>query len=191
MPSNRTVAIYGAYGHTGRFIVAELVRKGLTPILSGRHLHKLNGVSEAHGGLEVRVATLDAPASHDQAIRGADAVINWVGPFAETTAPVIETALRARIPYLDIVAEPDIAATTFGGYADRARRVGIAVVPAVGFYGGLGDLLATAAMGDWSRADEITLGIFAQQLAPTPGTRNDQDGGRTQAGRRLVPPAVN
>jgi hypothetical protein len=40
-------------------------------------------------------------------------------------------------------------------YADRAREGGIVIIPAMAFYGGLGDLLATAAMGDWTIADEI------------------------------------
>jgi hypothetical protein len=36
MTSNRAVTVFGAYGHTGRFVVAELCRRGWAPILSGR-----------------------------------------------------------------------------------------------------------------------------------------------------------
>lgn len=36
MTSNRVLTVYGAYGHTGRFVVAELRKRGWTPILSGR-----------------------------------------------------------------------------------------------------------------------------------------------------------
>ena len=42
--SDRTVAVFGAAGHTGRFVVSELRRRGLTPILSGRDAAKLNAV---------------------------------------------------------------------------------------------------------------------------------------------------
>jgi hypothetical protein len=41
----------------------------------------------------------------------------------------------------------------------------------MGFYGGLGDLLATAAMGDWASADEIRIGIALDSWRPTLGTR--------------------
>jgi uncharacterized protein YbjT (DUF2867 family) len=187
MPSNGTVAVFGASGHTGGFIVAELLRKGFRPVLSGRHLHKLNAVGTAHGGLEAREASLDAPVSLDQAMRGTAAVINCAGPFSVTAVPMIEAALRARIPYLDVVAEPDIAAATFEGYAGRAREAGVAIVPAVGFYGGLGDLLATAAMGDWSQADEITLAYALSSWKPTLGTRATIAAAEERrGGRRLV-----
>ena len=34
--SGQTVAVFGAYGHTGRFVVAELLERGYVPILAGR-----------------------------------------------------------------------------------------------------------------------------------------------------------
>src|SRR5258708_11405090 len=136
---HRPVTVYGAYGHTGRFVVAELRRRGLTPILSGRDADKLNAIGAAHPGLEMRCAMVDSPGSLDSAVAGAAAVINCAGPFARTAAPVIEAALRARIPYLDVAAEPEANADTFEQYATRARDAGIVVVPAMAFYGGLGD----------------------------------------------------
>jgi short subunit dehydrogenase-like uncharacterized protein len=118
MTSNRTVAVFGAYGHTARFVIAEAVKKGLKPVLSGRDIHKLNAVGAAHGGLEARAASIDASASLDRAFQGVAAIINCAGPFSVTAAPVIDVALRARIPYLDVVAEPDIAGAVFERYAD-------------------------------------------------------------------------
>src|SRR5262245_48699640 len=101
MISNRTVTVFGAYGHTGRFVVSELCKRGWTPILSGRDHVKLNAVGKAHQGLDVRVAVMNDPASLDHAISGAAAVINCAGPFIDTAAPVIEAALRSGIHYLD------------------------------------------------------------------------------------------
>ena len=48
--SNQTVAVFGAYGHTGRFVVSELVRRGWTPIASGRDASKLNALGAAYPG---------------------------------------------------------------------------------------------------------------------------------------------
>ena len=89
MISNRTVAVFGAYGHTGRFVVAELYKRGWEPILSGRNAAKLNAVAGEHPQSETRLASVDDPTSLDHAIAGASAVINCAGPFVDTAIPII------------------------------------------------------------------------------------------------------
>src|ERR1700722_16996621 len=93
---NRTIAVYGAYGHTGRFIVAELLKRGWTPILSGRDPVQLHAFAAKYPSLDARPASIDDPASLDRALAGSVAVINGAGPFLDTAAPLIEAALRAR-----------------------------------------------------------------------------------------------
>lgn len=181
------VTVYGAYGHTGRFVVAELLRRGLIPILAGRDMDKLNAIGALHPRLEMRRAVVDNPVSLDDAVAGAAAVINCAGPFAWTAAAVIDAALRARIPYLDVAAELEANADTFGQYASRARDAHIVVMPAMAFYGGLGDLLATAAMGDWPDADEISVAYALSSWKPTLGTRaTGQVSKQRRGGRRVV-----
>ena len=181
------VTVFGAYGHTGRFVVAELRQRGWTPILSGRDPAKLVAFGAAHPHAQIRPATADEPASLDAAIAGAAAVINCAGPFATTAAPVIEAALRARIPYLDVAAEIEANADTFEQFSDRARDAGIVIVPAMAFYGGLGDLLATAATGDWPAADEISIAYGLDRWRPTPGTTvAGQVSRQRRDGRRIV-----
>ncbi|MEU2548496.1 saccharopine dehydrogenase NADP-binding domain-containing protein [Streptomyces roseolus] len=170
MGSGRPVTVFGAYGHTGRFVVAELAARGFTPVLSGRNARTLEEMAHAHG-LEARVASVDDPASLDRALAGTAAVINCAGPFASTTGPVIEAALRARIPYLDVAAELEANLDTFAHYRERARDAGAVIVPAMAFFGGLGDLLTTAAMGDWTEADEAHIAYALSSWHPTAGTR--------------------
>ncbi|MFC9977440.1 saccharopine dehydrogenase NADP-binding domain-containing protein [Spirillospora sp. NPDC127200] len=171
MTAGQTVAVFGAYGHTGRFVVAELRERGFVPVLSGRDAGRLAELAASWPGLEVRPATADDPASLDRALAGAAAVVNAAGPFASTAAPVIEAALRAGVPYVDVAAEIEANADTFAHFADRARAAGAVVVPAVAFFGGLGDLLATAAMGDWTAADEVHVAYALSSWHPTAGTR--------------------
>ena len=171
MGSSHTVAVFGAYGHTGRFVVAELRDRGFVPILSGRDADKLQALAASHPGLDVRSASVDDPASLDRALDGAAAVINSAGPFAATAGPVIEAALRAGIPYVDVAAEIEANVDTFTHFADRARAAGTVVVPAMAFFGGLGDLLATTAMGDWTAADEAHIAYWLSNWHPTAGTR--------------------
>ncbi|MFB8274912.1 saccharopine dehydrogenase NADP-binding domain-containing protein [Nocardia colli] len=176
-----TVTVYGAYGHTGRFIVAELVRRGWTPILSGRNTSRLHEVAADYPGATVRPAAVDDPEALDRAVAGSVAVINAAGPFGDTVSPLVEAALRARIHYLDVSAEVEVVAKTVATYQDQAADAGIVIAPAVAFYGGLGDLLATAALADLAVADEIHLAFALDSWIPTEGTRA---AGRASRGRR-------
>lgn len=182
-----TVAVYGATGHTGRFIVEELLRRGVATIAAGRDEERLEKLAAEWGTVGVRTASVDDPDSLDRALAGASAVVNAAGPFAVTAGPVVEAALRAGIPYVDVAAEIEANAATFA-YDDAARAAGIAVVPAMAFYGGLGDLLASAAMGrgmeEWTDADEVHVAYGLSSWRPTAGTReagkvsHDRRGGR-------------
>ncbi|MFJ8078181.1 saccharopine dehydrogenase family protein [Streptomyces sp. NPDC096176] len=172
MGSGQTIAVFGAYGHTGRFVVAELRERGFVPVLSGRDAGKLQELAASCPGLEARPASVDDPASLDRALAGAATVINCAGPFAATAAPVIEAALRAGIPYVDVAAEIEANADTFADFTERARAAGAVVVPAMAFFGALGDLLTTAAMGDWTSADEAHVAYGLSSWQPTGGTRS-------------------
>lgn len=176
MGSGQVVAVFGAYGHTGRFVVSELRDRGLIPLLAGRDAGKLRALAAA-GSLAsrpepgVRPASVDDPAAMDRALDGAAAVINCAGPFTATAAPMIEAALRAGIPYVDVSAEIEANVDTFTCFAGRARAAGAVVLPAMAFFGGLGDLLATTAMGDWTAADEVHIAYGLSSWHPTAGTR--------------------
>jgi hypothetical protein len=183
MIQDRIVTVFGAYGHTGRFVVSELRKRGFTTILSGRDGEKLKEAGNAHPGSEVRVATVDDPASLDRALSGAVAVINCAGPFLDTAAPVIDAALRASIHYLDVAAEQAAVLAVFERFASAARDAGVVVAPAMAFYGGLGDLLATAAMGEWDAADEICIAVALDSWKPTQGTRLT---GQRNPGRHFI-----
>lgn len=184
--SGQTVAVFGAYGHTGRFVVAQLLDRGFVPVLTGRDADKLRAMTASHPGLDARPASVDDPASLDRALAGAAAVINTAGPFATTAAPLIEAALRAGIPYVDVAAEVEANIDTFAHFTDRARAAGTVIVPAMAFYGGLGDLLATAAMGDWTEADEAHIAYGLSSWHPTAGTRAAGEvSGARRGGRRL------
>ncbi|MEU6880457.1 saccharopine dehydrogenase NADP-binding domain-containing protein [Streptomyces sp. NPDC046712] len=172
MESGQAVVVFGAYGHTGRFVVTELLNRGFVPVLSGRDAEKLRALAADRPGLDVRPAAVDDPPALDRALAGAAAVINCAGPFASTAAPVIEAALRAGIPYVDVAAEIEANLDTFMQFADRARAAGTVVIPAMAFFGGLGDLLVTAAMGDWTSADEAHIAYGLNSWHPTAGTRN-------------------
>jgi hypothetical protein len=141
------IAVYGASGATGHFVVAELKERGFNPMPFGR-----------------AQATADDPSALDRALAGADAVINTAGPFAVTALPLLSAAERAGIPYVDVAAEIEANADTL------ARNATVPVVPAMAFFGGLADLLVTAAMADWPSADSAHIAYGLSNWQPTPGT---------------------
>ena len=152
------IAVLGATGHTGSFVRAELQRRGLTAIPGDR--------------------TTDL----DDAFRVADAVINCAGPFAGTAAPAIDAAIRAGIPYLDVTAELEVVTETLTRYAGAP----IPVVPAVAFFGGLGDLLATVATAG-QPVTGLTIAYALSSWHPTPGTRaTGRVSAQRRGGRRLL-----
>lgn len=185
MGSGQSVAVFGAYGHTGRFVAAELTARGFVPVPSGRDAQALEELAGEHGW-EARVASVGDPVSLDRALAGTAAVVNCAGPFASTTGPVIEAALRAGIPYLDVAAELEANLDTFAHYRERARDAGAVIVPAMAFFGGLGDLLATAAMGDWTEADEAHIAYALSSWHPTAGTRLSGAVSRERRGDRRL-----
>ena len=170
MAGDKQIVVFGAGGHTGRFVVAELERRGWRAVLAGRETERLREVAAAYPALEVRAARVEEAGELDGVLRGAAAVIHCAGPFLDTAAPVVEAALRARIHYLDVTAEQASALATFG-YAEAAEAAGIAIVPAMAFYGGLADLLATAAVADWPDVDELRTAVALDRWWPTRGTR--------------------
>lgn len=177
------MTVFGAYGHTGRFVVAELSKRGWIPILAGRDAARLHAMRTAYPGLEMRVADVAEPHLLDAAISGSAAVINCAGPFVDTVVPVMEAALRAGVHYLDLAAEQLAVLTIFERFDAQARNAGVTAIPAMAFYGGLGDLMATAAMADWEDADEIAIAVALDSWRPTRGTRLT---GERNRGRRFV-----
>ncbi|BDU18507.1 saccharopine dehydrogenase family protein [Lysobacter auxotrophicus] len=177
------VLVYGATGHTGRFIVAELLRRGRTPVLCGRDVVRLAEMAREFPGLTCHVASIDDADALDKACRGAAAVINAAGPFLDTAQPLLDAALRNGAHYFDTSAEQGAAVHVFEQDA-RAKAAGIVAIPSVAFYGAFADLLATAAMGDWERADAIDIAVGLDGWHPTRGTRIT--GERNRAVRWIV-----
>jgi len=115
------IAVYGAYGHTGRFVLDELRRRGFLPIACGRDATRLQELAAATG-IETRVAAVDDAAALDAAFAGVAAVVHCAGPFLDTAAPVLDAALRARIHYLDVAAKQRAVADTLAAMPTRAPQ---------------------------------------------------------------------
>lgn len=182
MNTSKRVLVYGATGHTGRFVINELLRRGLTPVPAGRSADHLAAASERQ--LDHRVVGLDDPALLGKAVADVGAVINCAGPFLDTALPVALAAVNAGAHYLDVTAEQPVVQRLYRELDAPARAAGVTVVPAMAFYGGLADLLATAALDGDTGADEVEVAIGLDRWWPTAGTR--ATGARNTATRMVI-----
>lgn len=164
----KVIAVYGATGHTGQFVVREAQRRGLPVLAVGRDADRLDATIPA--AVPRRIAELGDPRSLEQAFAGCAVVINCAGPFLDTAAPVARAALRAGCHCIDVTAEQASARASFADFDAPAREADRVVIPAAGFYGGLADLLASA-LASPGDIDEITVAIALDRWWPTAGTR--------------------
>ncbi len=171
MNAPERVLVYGASGHTGGFVVEELLRRGLTPVLAGRSAERLAAVAPRHASLERRVVGVDDPELLRQAVEGVGAVVNCAGPFLDTAVPLARAAVAAGAHYLDVTAEQPAVREVYRELDAVARVAGVAVIPAMAFYGGLADLLVTRALDGEGRADQVEIAIGLDRWWPTAGTR--------------------
>ncbi|MBA4227166.1 MAG: saccharopine dehydrogenase [Hyphomonas sp.] len=183
LSGSKQVAVYGATGLTGRFVVDELLRRKLVPVAIGRDAGKLEAAGFASRGVETRLASLDDPQSFERAFEGAGAVINCAGPFLDTAGVIAPAAISAGLHYLDVTAEQASAANTLAMFDHPAAQAGVTVMPAMAFFGGFLDLMVTAAADGWRDIEEVSIGIALDSWHPTEGTRQT---GRRNTAQRLV-----
>src|SRR6516225_267785 len=123
--------IYGANGYTGRLVAVEAKRRDLKPVLAGRRAGPIEKLA-AELGLPVRIFGLDDATAAAAAIADMALVANCAGPFAATSAPMIDACLTSRAHYLDITGEIDVFLAAQRRHAD-AQAAGIVICPGVGF----------------------------------------------------------
>lgn len=169
--NERCVGVFGANGHTGRFVAAELARRGVAARWIGRNRPALLELRATLNHGEVRLASVSDRGSLLRAFDGLDAVINCAGPFFGTGRPVIAAALEAGCHVLDVTAEQVTVLDTIATSDNDAKVAGRVVMPAMAFFGGLADLLVTSVVQDWHEIDAIDIAIALDSWHPTPGTR--------------------
>jgi short subunit dehydrogenase-like uncharacterized protein len=183
MMTKHNVAVYGITGHTGRFVALELERRGVAVRRIGRRSPAQPSRQRDGEPGTWMSASCDDPEALDRALEGTDAVINCAGPFLDTAPAVVEAALRVGAHYLDIAAEQRSVRTTLATYGSEAVDKGIVVLPAMAFYGGLADLLASQICAGLPVIEEILIGVALDYWHPTAGTRRT---GERNTARRVV-----
>ncbi len=137
----QTIWVLGATGKGGRAIASELVGGDADVVLVGRDHDRLAAVSASLGG-QNRTIVSSGPAQLGALIAAEKptVVVNAIGPFGETSAPLSRACLAAGSHYVDLANElPPVQALL--NMDANARNGGVTLVTGAGF-----GVLATEAL---------------------------------------------
>jgi len=175
--------IYGANGYTGQLIARQAVDEGLRPVLAGRNRRAIKSLADRLG-CDCRVFRLRGAERIAQELLGTAAVLNCAGPFSATAGPIIEGCLRTGTDYLDITGEIDVIEAAAARHHE-AKRMGICLIPAVGFDVVPSDCLAAMLAGRLPDATGLQL-AFALPARVSPGTARTVLQGLPKGGRARI-----
>jgi short subunit dehydrogenase-like uncharacterized protein len=170
--ATKQVVVFGATGFTGKLVVEALLGMGLTNVIvGGRDEEKLTALSDAHGGLETRLADARRPETLPDLVRGAHVVIDTAGPFIELGEPVVRAAIDAGAHFIDTTGEQAYMARVLERYHGGAKLKKLAVLNAQAFEFALGYCVASM-LADWDHElDTIDVFNRVQGFGATRGTQ--------------------
>jgi short subunit dehydrogenase-like uncharacterized protein len=172
--------IYGANGYTGALIAREAKSRGLSPVLAGRSADKVAPLAKELG-FEHRIFAVGSPGEIAPHLEGIGLLLHCAGPFAKTSAPMIDACLQKRAHYLDITGEIDVFEHAQKKSAE-ARDAGVVVCPGVGFDVIPTDCVAAALKDALPDAVHLSLG-FESTSSFSAGTAKTTVEGIPQGGK--------
>jgi short subunit dehydrogenase-like uncharacterized protein len=182
--------LYGATGHTGALIARHALDRGHHPVLAGRSGPAVAGLADQLN-LQHRTLSLEDPAALAAALGDVELVLNVAGPFLHTAAPLADACLNAGVHYLDISNELQVFRALYH-LDERAQRVGVTVMPGVGFGVIATNCLARYVSEASGGAEYLELATRIASAEPGPGAaatmkENIPYGGWIREGGQLVP----
>src|SRR5215510_7112865 len=123
--------LYGAYGYTGRLAAELAAAKKLDVVLAGRNKDALVGLGDRLN-LPTRALGLTDANKLSEALKDIACVVHMAGPFAATSAPMLNACLATQTNYVDITGEIEVFEAMWSR-EEEIKRAGITVVPGAGF----------------------------------------------------------
>ena len=161
--------IYGANGYTGELITRYAVERGMKPILAGRNAIEIEALAKKHH-LEYRVFSLDEAYRIDQSLQDIEMVVHCAGPFSITSRPMVEACLRTKTHYTDITGEIAVF-ESMAAFDQKAKDVGVMVMPGVGFDVVPSDCLARHLKDRLPTATHLSLAFYGKGSRISHGTQ--------------------
>jgi short subunit dehydrogenase-like uncharacterized protein len=175
------IVLFGATGFTGRLTAHALAARGASFAIAGRNMAKLEALAEATGAPTTHVAEVGDIDALVRALDGARVVISCVGPFVKLGRTAAEAALRAHCHYIDSTGEGQFIQQLISEFDNRARSVGIAMAPALGFDEVPSDVAGTLASREMEKAELVL--TYALPRSASTGTLKSALGIMTGTGQ--------
>lgn len=164
------IAVYGATGHTGQLVAAELVARGHRPLLAGRDAAKLAALADRLDTADTRVVDATDPSSLRDLAADSSVIVNCAGPFTQTGHLVAAAAVAEGCHYLDHAVEPLHVKGLFDSLGEQAAQRGCVVVPGMSCFGATGDLLAAVVAAGLSEVERVTVAYAVNGWRMTAGS---------------------
>jgi saccharopine dehydrogenase (NAD+, L-lysine-forming) len=180
--------IYGANGYTGDLVARLAASRGQRPVLAGRSATAVAALADELG-LERAVVDLGDAAGLRSALHDVTAVAHCAGPFARTSAPMIDACLATGTAYLDVTGELRVFEAVLARSAE-AVEAGVALVTGAGFDVVPTDCLAGMLCAALPEAVSLEIAFRApggmSRGTATTGLAMAADGGRRRIDGELV-----
>ena len=147
----------GGGGHIGAGGVRKLVKRypDIEAIVADYDLDAAQALVKEVGGnasaIKVDARDFDSLVN---TLRGADAVINYVGPYYVFGEPIVKAAIEAKVPLVDVCDDGD-ATVSMLKHDQAARDAGIPIVVGLGATPGITNLMAAEGAAKLDRVDDI------------------------------------
>jgi len=182
--------LYGATGYTGRLALTAAIERGERPIVAGRNPKSVGELAKRFD-LEHRVLDLADSSGLRRGLIDVAAVLHCAGPFAWTSAAMVEACLATGTHYLDITGEIDVfeAIHALDASAQAAHSV---LIPGVGFDVVPTDCLAARLAAELPDPARLDLAFHADGGSVSRGTMKSMvermpKAGAVRRGGRIVP----
>ena len=178
------VVLFGATGTTGGNALPHLAERtaelGLRWGVAGRRPQTLmQRVADLplEQQPEVLEADLDEPVTLRELAASARVVVNAVGPYRTSAAPVVEACIGAGADYIDVTGETDVVADLVRRFDGPAAEAGVRIVQAAGYEALPFDLaVALAAEQAASRGTRLMAADVIGSFQLPPGLPRPSDG---------------
>lgn len=162
------VLVYGATGHTGRLVVAELVAMGVDVVVAGRSRPRLEAFADTlPRRIPVRVAQIEDDAALRAMCVGITTVVN-TAVSAKFDGPLVaRAAIAAGCHYVDVIGDAMSVRAMIDELGSVAVAAGVALLPACAFFSVLSDLLLTVAAADLGEIADIDVAYWVDGWRPS------------------------
>ena len=155
--------LYGAYGYTGRLAAELAAAKKLDVVLAGRNKEALARLG-GRLSLPTRAVGLNEAEQLSEALEDISSVVHMAGPFARTSAPMLNACLATQTNYIDITGEIEVFETIWSRQQE-IQRAGITALPGAGFDVVPTDCLAAYMAGKLERPASLVIALRGLESA--------------------------